>query len=98
MQFGRVEGFLTRTPAGELRITVVLDTRQRVMTIRDGEVPAGLHGNDLAWLADQLVQETLGNELAEAGWEVIGEALREAEVLDAASAIAQSPCYIVRRV
>jgi hypothetical protein len=97
VQFGRVEGFLTRTPAGRLRITVVLDTRTRVLTVRDDEIPAGLGGNDPAWLADQLVQETLGNELAEAGWEVIGEATRDTEQPDAACALAQSRCYVVRR-
>ncbi len=98
MQFGRVEGFLTRTQSGELRIIVLLNTRQRVIIVRDGAIPAALHGNGLAWLADQLVQETVGNELAEVGWEVVGEASQEDEDLGAAAAIARSPCYVVRRV
>jgi hypothetical protein len=97
MQFGRVEGFLTRTPRGELRITVLLDSGRRVATVRDDDVPFALHTSDLAWLADQLVQETLGNELAEEGWEVIGEASPE-EAVEGASALARSTCYVVRRV
>ncbi|HVL24469.1 MAG TPA: hypothetical protein VM450_10300 [Thermomicrobiales bacterium] len=97
MQFGRVEGFLTRTPRGELRITVLLDNGRRVATVRDDAVPTGLQGRDHAWLADQLVQETLGNELAKEGWEVIGEASSE-DAEEGASALARSSCYVVRRV
>jgi hypothetical protein len=32
----------------------------------------GAESVDLSWMADQLTQETLGNELALDGWEVIG--------------------------
>jgi hypothetical protein len=98
MQFGRVEGFLTFTRNGSLRLTVMLDTRHRVAAVRDEAVPAALREQDPAWLADQLVQETLGNELAEAGWEVIGEASPDNNHADGASPTARSRCYIVRRV
>jgi hypothetical protein len=43
--------------------------------VRDEPVDLARYGDgtvDLWWLADQLTQETLGNELALDGWEVIG--------------------------
>jgi virulence-associated protein VagC len=80
MRFGRVEGFVAPPdPAdrGLLRLTVTLETgRGRIEVIRDESVavlrpiagPA-----DLAWHADQYTQETIGVQLAEAGWEPIGQ-------------------------
>jgi hypothetical protein len=97
MQFGRVEGYLALDPEEGLRLTVVLDMRQHTVTVRDEVVPGALRGHDPAWLADQLVQDTLANELAEAGWEVIGESPQD-DRPDAASALARSTSYIVRQV
>ncbi len=51
--------------------TVLLHTGDDSVIVRDESVPDGLRDSDPKWLIDQLVQETLGNELAEQGWEVI---------------------------
>lgn len=50
---------------------VLLHTGEDSMIVRDEPIPPSLHDSDPKWLIDQLVQETLGNELAEQGWEVI---------------------------
>lgn len=51
--------------------TVLLHTGEESQIVRDDSVPDSLADSDPKWLIDQLVQETLGNELAEQGWEVI---------------------------
>lgn len=51
--------------------TVMLHTGEHSEVVRDEAIPAALSDADPKWLIDQLVQETLGNELAEQGWEVI---------------------------
>lgn len=51
--------------------TVLLHTGEDSVVVRDQRIPDGLDDSDPRWLIDQLVQETLGNELAEQGWEVI---------------------------
>jgi len=51
--------------------TVLLHTGDDSVIVRDESVPDTLRDSDPKWLIDQLVQETLGNELAEQGWEVI---------------------------
>ena len=51
--------------------TVLLHTGEESKIVRDESVPEALSDSDPKWLIDQLVQETLGNELAEQGWEVI---------------------------
>lgn len=51
--------------------TVLLHTGEHSSVVRDERIPTALAGSEPKWLIDQLVQETLGNELAEQGWEVI---------------------------
>ena len=51
--------------------TVLLHTGEDSIVVRDDPVPDALVDSDPKWLIDQLVQETLGNELAEQGWETI---------------------------
>lgn len=51
--------------------TVLLHIGADSTVIRDEDIPDELSTSDPGWLIDQLVQETLGNELAEQGWEVI---------------------------
>ena len=78
MRFGRVEGVVTPlAEAGEtrLQLTVYLETGSRLEVVRE-EVLAPLRPltttADLIWHADQFTQETIGGDLAEKGWEVIG--------------------------
>ena len=97
MQFGRVYGFVTQRSATERWLTVVLDTGRDVRTIRDQAIPGELASNDPAWLADQLVQETIGVELATEGWEAIGGGTVERDDALDSPAIAISPVWIVRR-
>lgn len=97
MQFGRVYGFVTRGTTGGRWLTVVLDTGREVRTVRDEAILMTLEANDPAWLADQLVQETIGIELAAEGWEAIGEGTTEEDQPVGVTAIATSPVWIVRR-
>ena len=107
MRFGRVVGTVSfpeggSAPAtdGLLRLVVVLDDGRRVETVRSGLVPILEHPsgmNDPRWQADQYTQETIGNELALAGWEPIG--LVPDEDIGAGTTVAlSSPTYIVRQV
>ncbi len=98
MQFGRVYGFVTQRSPGELWLTVVLDTGREMRTVRDEAVPDALAGENPGWLADQLVQETIGVELAVDGWEAIGEGTVEGDDQVEVTAVATSPVWIVRRV
>lgn len=70
MRFGTVSGV---TGGGKKSgwFTVLLHSGEKSAVIRDEAVPAALADSSPRWLIDQLVQETLGNELAEQGWEVI---------------------------
>lgn len=81
MRFGTVSGVIGGGPEG-MWFTVLLHTGEDSEVVRDETVPAGLSDQDPRWLIDQLVQETLGNELAEQGWEVIavGEPVRDDEI------------------
>lgn len=77
MRFGRVEGLIevASEEAGGLRLRVFLETSQGVRLVRDDVVTAitGVDGAEsLSWQADQYTQETIGVDLAEEGWEVIG--------------------------
>jgi hypothetical protein len=78
VRFGRVEGRLRPAAGGEsttLHFTAILESGSAFRAVRDEEVDLTRYGAepvDLWWLADQLTQETLGNELALDGWEVIG--------------------------
>ena len=105
MRFGRVVGTVSpeqatndaETGSGRLRLVVMLEDGAAVSVIRS-ETVSSLRGplgeTSLAWQADQYTQETIGNELALAGWEPIGMA-EPNETGDAALA-ASSPTYIVR--
>ncbi len=70
MRFGTVSGVIGAASDGSW-FTVMLHTGETTEVIRDEKVPDSLTDNPPAWPIDQLVQETLGNELAEMGWEVI---------------------------
>lgn len=70
MRFGTVSGVIGSGPDSSW-FTVLLHTGEHSEVIRDEPVPEGLDTTKPQWLIDQLVQETLGNELAEQGWEVI---------------------------
>lgn len=70
MRFGTVSGVIGGSEQSGW-FTVMLHTGEDSTIVRDERIPVGLAGSDPVWLIDQLVQETLGNELAEQGWEVI---------------------------
>lgn len=70
MRFATVSGILGHNDDGGW-FTVLLHTGEESTVIRDDVIPESLAGSDPRWLIDQLVQETLGIELAEQGWEVI---------------------------
>lgn len=75
MRFGRITGYVVAYD-NMLDLTVSLDDGRRIDTIRSGNVPAlgsQDHPIDLDWQADQYTQETIGNELALLGWEVVAE-------------------------
>lgn len=76
-------------------LTVVLQTGHDVPTVRDKAVSEHLVDKNPSWLADQLVQETIGVDLAMEGWEVIGE--DRAEDLAGEGGIGRSSTWIVRR-
>ena|SRR5215204_2057716 len=99
MLFGRVEAVaIPSDDAGLLRITVYLETGREITVVRNESLPilSPVHGQrDLAWHADQYAQETIANELAREGWEVIGGGeIPEPEV----GALAKSATYAVRRI
>ena len=81
MRFGTVSGVIGSGPDSHW-FTVLLHTGEESEVIRDEPVPTGLDTSNPRWLVDQLVQETLGNELAELGWEVIAvsEPVKDDEV------------------
>jgi hypothetical protein len=98
MQFGRVFGFITLTSESGRWLTVMLDTGRSLRMVRDEAVNPELPVYDAAWLADQLVQETIGNELALEGWEVIGEDSVAGEREGEHHAIARSSIWVIRKV
>ncbi len=78
MRFGRVEGVVVPVDRGDnlrLHLTVYLESGAELRVVRD-EVMRPLRQvdsvDDLVWHADQWTQETIGVDLAEEGWEVIG--------------------------
>ena len=78
MRFGRVEGVVVPeedSGALLLHLTVYLESGTQLRVVRD-EVIRPLRSvesvDDLVWHADQWTQETIGVDLAEEGWEVIG--------------------------
>jgi hypothetical protein len=95
VRFGRVSGHVVARDNG-LDLTVVLDSGQRVETIRSEHVDVlGSYDDhhDLAWQADQYTQETLGNELALLGW----EAIAEEPAAPSPAGTGMSASYLVRR-
>ena len=102
MRFGRVEGVLTpaeRDGAPALRLTVHLETGSRLSVVRDEVVgpPPVFPGADDWWYVDQLTQETIGNELATAGWEVVAAGEPPADDPEP-GALVRSPAYVVRNL
>ncbi len=58
-----------------LLLTVSLETGRTIETVREQRLAplrTILGIDDLIWHADQWTQETIGVDLAEAGWEVVG--------------------------
>lgn len=100
MRFAQVEGVvrLEQIVPPLLRLTVFLDTGTRLDVVRD-EVVAPLRAlvsdDDLIWHADQWTQETIGVDLAEQGWEVIGAGEVPAPE---PGALARSASYAVRHL
>jgi len=101
VRFGRVEGIVVPIQRGDetlLRLTVHLETGARLEIVRD-ETLRPLRPiasiDDLLWHADQLTQETIGVDLASAGWEPIGAG--EAVVPEPGE-LARSPSYAVRNL
>lgn len=101
MLFGRVEGTLIEEVVETsvvYRLTVTLETGRLLQVIRDELVsPMDDLGSDITmeWYADQLTQETIGNELASDGWEVIGGG--DVPMAEPGS-VARSARYAVRRI
>jgi len=102
MLFGRAEAVaeLATDSLGnhKVHVTVYLESGRGITIVRDDLLPL-LKSietmDDLAWHADQYVQETIGNELAEQGWEVLGGGEIPA-VED--GALARSAAYALRKI
>jgi hypothetical protein len=102
MIFGRVEAIAAPATEpkdfGRIRVTVYLETGRQMTVVRDEELPILREvrsADDLAWHADQYAQETIANELALEGWEVIGGG--EIPPVEP-GAMARSAAYAVRRL
>ena len=78
MRFATVSGVIGFAADSEW-FTVLLHIGENSVVVRDEPVPEILRNENPGWIIDQLVQETLGNELAEQGWEVIavGEPVKD---------------------
>lgn len=93
MKFGRVIGIVV--PEGDwLRLTVTLESGGAVSSARNALVPVLDPSRDLDWHADQYTQETIGNELAEQGW----EAFAQGDTPLPQPGIGQSSSYSVRNL
>jgi hypothetical protein len=101
MRFGRVEGLVEAIGNDSeiaLRLRVILESDRGITVVRDEIVPAlaPIEGSaSLSWQADQYTQETIGVDLAMAGWEVIGAG--ELPVVETGE-IARSASYAVRQL
>jgi hypothetical protein len=100
MRFGRVDGVLLPTgdDTSSFQLTVYLDLGSMVEIVRDEVVTLPADEADpeaISFWADQLTQETIGNELAMNGWEVVagGEPPSTAP-----GAPVMSAAYVVRRI
>lgn len=102
MQFGRAEGVITKVyeqPRG-VHLVVYLEAARRVEIVRDDRVDGDWPTDTtaaLAWLADQLTQDTIGNELALAGWEPIGTSGGQSEG-PGDDRLPRSTAYVLRRL
>lgn len=100
MIFGRVEAvaqLANKAQAEAVRVTVYFETGRAIRTVRDEVLPLLrpiASDRDLAWHADQYAQETITNELAVEGWEVIGGG--EIPPIES-GALPRSAAYAVRR-
>src|SRR3954466_13149954 len=99
MMFGRVEAVATKTEdASMLDLVVYLESGRGLKTVRSEQVGVlrpVLSRDDLIWHADQYAQDTIANELALEGWEVIGAGdLPEAD----SPGLPRSATYAVRRL
>ncbi len=95
MRFGRITGHVVAYN-NMLDLTVTLDDGRQIETIRSGHVPivgSPAADADLGWQADQYTQETIGNELALLGWEVV--AVEPSQPAPIGSGI--SSAYLVRK-
>jgi hypothetical protein len=102
MLFGRAEAVAEWETDGTgtqwVHVTVYLESGRGITVVRDEVLPLLKPIDspiDVAWHADQYAQETIGNELAELGWEVIGGCdIPEVET----GALARSATYALRKV
>lgn len=101
VEFGRVEGVVEIVPEAQvpqLRLTVTLETQDDVRLVRCETLDAVrtiTTREDLSWHADQWTQETIGVDLAEQGWEVLGASNREDRI---EAGPPRSATYSVRRL
>ena len=101
VEFGRVHGIvepLTAPPYQRLLLTVTLETRDAVTVVRSQPlepIRAPDTRDELFWHADQWTQETIGVDLAEQGWEVLGMSDTEHDHL---AGPPRSATYSVRRL
>lgn len=97
MQFGRLDGFVTRKSDGQWWLTVVLDTGREIETVRDEMLPARVGDRDIVVLVEQFVLEAIGNELADDGWDVVGEGDTGHEEHRMLDVVARSRTWVMRR-
>jgi len=101
MRFGRVEGIIQVSEQGgvlALHLTVYLEVGASLEVVRSGAVlPLGAVDSreSLSWHADQYTQETIGNEMAELGWETIAQ---EQSPPASGDSLPRSASYIVRNL
>lgn len=106
MRFARVTATLTPAAAvtgdgNPLVLRVVMDDGRAVSVVREGDVlplpvPVG-EPDPIAWQCDQYLQETIANELAEDGWEIVGLAAASDVPPRGAVIDGAAPTYVVRQ-
>lgn len=101
VEFGRVVGIVEAPrdrARSDLRLTVTLETKDAVAVVRSESLEPVRPAHtveELAWHADQWTQETIGVDLAEQGWEVLGMSDVDSE---ASGGPPRSATYSVRRL
>ena len=101
MRFGRAHGHGRKIMRGNdamVSLVVMLDAGSSVTVVRDETIPWLDFGprDDLGWQIDQRTQETIGNQLALDGWEVISEDNSGRGATD--DGLSHSAVYIVRNL